>query len=211
MRCGRQCSRSSPELLRSCWLAFPDVLTGDPICRANHELNLLHILLHINAVIDDKMRKITARVDDEDRDLQASAGRPCMVMAGEAVSSEHACLVLSLRGSGCTSTMRAFSNVRQRVGGRHGAALAACMMLLCTDTAAAQTVIANSQLQTCVASGSVLIPTSHVVASAPARLHSALLSNVAGESCMCDLLVSQQPPVGRDRRWTRRWGARRSW
>ena len=54
--------------------------------------------------------------------------------------------------------MHALVQSRQHAGGCLGVALAALLHLLSLTTAAAQTVIANSQLQTCIASGSVHSP-----------------------------------------------------
>ncbi len=54
--------------------------------------------------------------------------------------------------------MHALVQSRQHAGGRLRVALPALLILLCLTAAAAQTVIANSQLQTCIASGSVQCP-----------------------------------------------------
>ena len=55
--------------------------------------------------------------------------------------------------------MCACVNIRRHANGQLTVATTVVLALLCADTAAAQTVIANSQLQTCIASGSVHSPT----------------------------------------------------
>lgn len=114
-------------------------------------------------------------------------------------------VALGPRESGQASQLDARVGVRQRASGRLPAALAALLPLLWSGTVAAQTVIATSQLQTCIASGSC--SAQHL----PSRVH-------GGSFHQHGKWPNRMPFFGltarfgvHGRRWMRRWAARRSW
>ncbi len=114
---------------------------------------------------------------------------------------------LALHG-GQTAPMLTRLQAGQRAGGRLRVALAAPFLMLYLKSAAAQTVIANSQLQTCIASGSVHSPDP---VSCRGWQGAAWISTLRSEHMrFCAGVVIRCGGV-HARRWTRRWAARRSW